>query len=88
MLRHVQDLLSGWGEAVDEALAELQPPRSHRWLARQCDVHPTTIDRIVRGELNPNDELKFKIAGALGKRMDILWGWPKIIPPHPTAVAS
>ncbi len=88
MLRDMQDLLAAWGEAIEEALAAMSPPRSHRWLARQVDVHSTTIDRIVKGELNPNDELKWKIAGALSQRMDVLWGWPKIVPPMPVPVAS
>lgn len=79
----MQDLAKGWGEAIEEALNG----RSHRWLAQQVGVHPTTIDRIIKGELDPNNELKFKIAGVLQQRMDVLWAWPKIVPPMPMAVA-
>lgn len=54
-------------------------------LADLCGVHETTIIRIRHGKLNPNDELKWKIAGALGVRMDQLWAWPRIVPPNPRA---
>ena len=82
----MQDLLTGWGEEVARLLH--QQDRTQRWLAEQCDVHPTTILRIIRGELNPNDELKWKIAGALGVRMDVLWCWPKMVPPSPAKASA
>jgi ribosome-binding protein aMBF1 (putative translation factor) len=81
----MQDLLEAWGEAVAEALQDAGI--SARQLALRCDVHPTTIGRIISGKLNPNDELKWKIAGVLGVRMDRLWSYPQIIPPVPQAVA-
>lgn len=82
-MRRVQDLHKAWGEAIERELEEQH--RTMAWLAREVDKHPSTILRIVRGELCPNDELKWKIAGALGKRMDLLWEWPRIVPPRPTA---
>lgn len=83
ILRNVQDLHHAWGEAVRDALGD----RTLAWLAKTVDVHPATITRIVKGELVPNDELKWKIAGALGVRMDRLWAWPTVIPPAPTVAA-
>lgn len=81
MLRSVRDLIEGWAE---EIRAQLDAKgKSQRWLADLCDVHPSTIHRVVTGEHNPNDELKWKIAGALGMRMDLLFAWPKIVPPSP-----
>lgn len=80
----MQDVHEAWGEAIEELL----DGRSHRWLARQVGVHSTTIDRIIKGEICANDLLKWRIAGALGVRMDVLWGWPKVVPPTPVEVAS
>lgn len=81
MLLHMQDLLEAWGEEIRRQLSMLGKP--NRWLAEKCGVHSTTIDRVVLGKLNPNDELKYKIAGALGVRMDKLFAWPAIVPPDP-----
>lgn len=77
----MQDLIEAWGEGILEELTSQH--RSQKWLADCVDVHPSTIHRIVTGDLNPNDELKWKIAGALGVRMDRLFAWPKIVPPSP-----
>lgn len=78
-LKPSSDIHRGWGEEVQDELGD----RTITWLAHKVDVHPTTILRIIRGEICPNDELKLKIAGALGVRMDKLWAWPKIVPPDP-----
>jgi transcriptional regulator with XRE-family HTH domain len=85
-VRHMQDLLEGWGEEVRRLLADQGISISE--LARRVSVEPSTISRIVNGKLNPNDELKWKIAGALGERMDVLWAWPRVIPPSPVRAAS
>lgn len=77
----MQDVHEGWGERLSEEMASRS--LTNAALAEACDVHETTIIRIRRGVLCPNDELKWKIAGALGLRMDRLWAWPQIVPPHP-----
>ena len=82
----MQDLIEGWAEEIRSQL-DMQN-KSQKWLADLCDVHPSTIHRIVTGDLNPNDELKWKIAGALGVRMDVLFAWPKIVPPSPAGEAA
>lgn len=74
----MQDLHEGWGEKVREEREAAG--LTQKALADLSGVHPTTILRIERGELCPNDELKWKIAAALGVRMDLLWAWPRIIP--------
>jgi DNA-binding XRE family transcriptional regulator len=61
---------------------------TQRSLAEKCSVHPTTILRLEVGKLCPNDELKWKIAGVLGLRMDLLWAWPRIVPPAPDGQRS
>lgn len=79
----MQDLLEGWGAEVKKLMDE--QGLSARKLAAMVDVHQTTILRIIAGQLNPNDELKWKIAGALCERMDVLWAWPRMVPPKPKA---
>ncbi len=82
----MQDIHDGWGERVRE--------RRHdcglklRELAELCDVSEGTMSRVELGKLPPNDDLKWKIAGALRVRMDRLWAWPTIVPPHPTDVRA
>lgn len=84
-MQNVHDLLAGWGEKVAEEREALG--LSQRDLADRCAVHVTTIWRVEAGKVNPNDELKWKIAGALGMRMDVLWAWPRIVPPCPQEAA-
>lgn len=81
----MQDLLQGWGERVAEE--RVAAGLSRQSLADRCGVHAVTIWRVEFGKLNPNDELKWKIAGALGIRMDLLWAWPRIVPPCPQEAA-
>lgn len=56
---------------------------NNRQMGDMCGVAESTIWRIVKGQLCPNDELKWKIAGVLGIRMDRMWEWPPLVPPHP-----
>lgn len=76
----VQDLIEGWAAEVDRLMKE--QGMNNAELASRCDVHESTISRIRRGLANPNDELKWKIAGALGERMDVVWAWPRVVPPR------
>ncbi len=85
-MHHMQDLHEGWGERLAEEMGARN--LTNAALATTCGVHETTIIRIRRGTLCPNDELKWKIAGALGLRMDRLWEWPKIVPPSPQGAAA
>lgn len=82
----MQDLRYAWGEEV--AKARVAAGLTQKALAQLCDVHPSTILRVETGGLNPNDELKWKIAGALGERMDVLWAWPRIVPPKPAEAVA
>lgn len=79
MVRVVHDLHSGWGEKVKEL--RLERGFSMRELGRRCGVAHTTILRIEAGQLCPDDVLKWRLAGVLGERMDVLWAWPRIVPP-------
>lgn len=74
-----------WGEELAKLMRE--QGMTDQSLADRCGVHNTTIMRVRRGQMNPNDELKWKIAGAVGERMDVLWAWPRVVPPMPAEVA-
>lgn len=50
-------------------------------------VQPT-ISKIERGDLVPGDELKWKLAGALGMSLDELFAYPAIVPPFPTEAVA
>lgn len=78
----VQDLHAGWGERVAEERAACGMTKAA--LAARCGVEPSTITRIESGVMCPRDELKWKLAGALGVRMDVLFAWPRIVPPDPS----
>ncbi len=84
-LKPSSDFKDAWSEAITERLEELH--QSQAWLARAVDVHPSTINRILKAGICPHDELKWKIAGAPEMRMDRLWSWPKITPPNPQQAA-
>lgn len=79
----MQDLHEAWGEEIARSLKDMD--MSARELARRCGVSPSTICRIISGKRNADDELKFKIAGALEMRMDLLFSYPRIVPPSPVA---
>lgn len=82
----LQDTHNAWGERIKQA-RELKGWTIAK-LAAEVGVHETTILRVERGDLVPNDKLKWKLAGVFQVRMDILWAWPTITPPAPEAVAS
>ena len=82
----MQDLHEAWGEGVRSA--RLDRGLTVIELAEKCGVHETTIFRVEKGTLCPNDTLKWRIAGVLGIRMDRLWAWPTVIPDYVAAAAS
>lgn len=81
----MRDLHEGWAEGLAREMAEQE--MSPAKLAKACGVHQSTIKRILDVEMVPSDELKWKIAGALQKRMDEIWPWPRVIPPMPAVAA-
>lgn len=81
----MQDLHEGWGEEIARCMKEQGV--SGRELARRCGVDASQISRVISGKRNADDELKWKIAGALGVRMDLLFSYPRVVPPAPLAAA-
>lgn len=67
-----------WGERVREEREDRGWTRDE--LADKAGVNLTTIFRIEKGDLNPNDALKWRLAGVFKIRMDRLWSYPAIIP--------
>lgn len=75
-LRVVQDVYDSWRERITKELGDR--PRS--WLARESGLEPSTITRILNGAMPPSDTAKWRIAGALGKRVDELFWFPNVVP--------
>lgn len=82
----MRGLHEGWAEGLAAEMAEQDVSPAE--LARRCGVNQSTIARVLKVEMVPSDDLKWKIAGALEKRMDELWPWPRVIPPSPAVVAA
>lgn len=79
----MQGLHEGWAAGL---IAEMKEQGvSPAELARICGVNQSTIKRILDVQMVPSDRLKWKIAGALQKRMDEMWPWPRVVPPTPVA---
>lgn len=74
----MQDVYDSWRQALSRALDEIGKPRS--WLAEQCGVADSTIKRVLEGAIVPSDGLKWRLAGALGKRVDELFWYPNVVP--------
>jgi|PlaIllAssembly_1097288.scaffolds.fasta_scaffold832091_1 DNA-binding XRE family transcriptional regulator len=56
-------------KAVKLAMVEQDIP-SQRELARRAGVHEVTLCQILTGRLNPTPVEKFKIAHALGRKLE------------------
>lgn len=75
----MQDVYEGWRDRLKEELADRG--WDYKELARRIDVDPSATHRILSGKTEcPSDALKWRIASALGLRMDRLWAWPAVVP--------
>lgn len=70
------DYQEAWREAILEELGS----RTRAWLAEESGLDAATITRILNGTVVPTDTAKWRIAGALGVRVDKLFRYPSIIP--------
>lgn len=60
-----------WGRNLAETLEAQQ--HSQRWLAHQLDIHPSSVNRWIRGEAAPRDPMKIAIARVLGVPVRVLF---------------
>lgn len=77
-LTELRDLVAEWrtacGANVERRRENLGLHR--RELADLCGVTEPTVIRVENGQLNPRDELRLAIAGALRCEVDDLWRYP------------
>jgi transcriptional regulator with XRE-family HTH domain len=64
-----------WGETVREL--RLQQVRTQGWLAEQIGISQSALCRIEMGIQSPTDEVRMKIAEALGKSVTELFPYPE-----------
>lgn len=74
MLRAMPALHETWGSRVRSARVK------RGWtiaeLAYRADVNPGNLSRIERGLERPGDEVRIRIADALGVRVESIWSYP------------
>ena len=73
-----------WGERVRKR----RGPITQEQLAELIGGDQSTIIRIERGKVDLSDDMKWKIAGALGCTPADLFPYPDVVPPFPNAVAA
>lgn len=72
-----------WGRR----LRDRRGPITQEQLADLIGGDQSTISRIERGKVDVSDDMKWKLAGALGCTVNDLFPYPAVRPPFP-AVAS
>lgn len=79
------EVLADWGQRVRERRASITQEK----LAELARVDQSTISRLERGQLDRvSDDLKWKIAGALGTTVATLFPYPNVRPPFPAEVTA
>lgn len=68
------NLLKRWGELVKDRRTALD--LSQMTLASAVDVDKSTISRIERGEIAATDDVRIRLARALGVRVAELFPYP------------
>ncbi|MFP5319589.1 MAG: helix-turn-helix domain-containing protein [Acidimicrobiia bacterium] len=75
-----------WGRRLKARRSELGLTQER--LAEICSIEQSTISRIERGQVCPRDNVKWRLAGALGQTVEQLFPYPAVRPPFPTGRAS
>jgi transcriptional regulator with XRE-family HTH domain len=77
----VADVVIGaaWGRRISARRKALGFSQAR--LADLLELAQPTISKIERGALIPNDDLKWRLAGALGMPLDELFAYPAFTPP-------
>lgn len=73
-----------WGNR----LRRRRGPITQEQLAELIGGDQSTISRIEHGKVDVSDDMKWKLAGALGCTVEDLFPWPAVRPPMPQAMAS
>lgn len=73
------ETLQSWGRRVRARRGSL----TQETLAGLCSSDQSTISRIEHGAIALSDEMKWKIAGALGCTVEELFPYPNVRPPFP-----
>jgi transcriptional regulator with XRE-family HTH domain len=63
-------------------------PITQERLAELIGGDQSTISRIERGKVDLSDDMKSRIAGALGCMPADLFPYPDVVPPFPEAVSA
>lgn len=82
----MNDLHRSWGKRVRDRRAALGFSQDR--LAELIEATQASVSRIERGDQRPSDDLKWRLAGALGCTIDDLFPNPAIKPPFPQEIAS
>lgn len=77
------ETLQAWGNRLRARRGSM----TQETLARLAGLDQSTISRLERGLVAPSDELKWKLAGALGVTVEALFPYPNVIPPFPAEAA-
>ncbi len=76
-----EETLVAWGGRLRKRRGNI----TQETLAKLCRTDQSTISRIERGQLALSDEMKWKLAGALGVTVEDLFPYPNVRPPFPEA---
>lgn len=79
-------LHESWGERIRERRAALKLTQYD--LAEAVGCAQSMLSKIEAGMVCPSDDLKWRLAGALGMRVDRLFAWPAVVPPYPNPKAA
>jgi transcriptional regulator with XRE-family HTH domain len=72
-----------WGRRIKNRRGPITQER----LAELIGGDQSTISRIERGKVDVSDDMKWKLAGALGCTVEDLFPWPAVRPPFQAEVS-
>lgn len=79
------EVRADWGRRVRSRRKGLL---TQEQLAERSGVSQSAISKLEKGELNITDDLKWRIAGALGTTVDTLFPNPAVRPPAPMSMTA
>jgi predicted transcriptional regulator len=67
----MKSLREQWGTNLAETLRD--KGRSQRWLANELGLHPSSVNRWIRGQQAPRDAMKIRISRLLSVPVRVLF---------------